>query len=120
MQCPACGAACGPAATSACHKCGTRFDLAETGAAAVAIAAGADAAVTRLGRPAPVRMAVEDPDVTRIGRSSPIDAGATTLASRHTDAASAETGVTRASIDTGVTAAGPAPGEPGGPLTVGA
>jgi serine/threonine protein kinase/Flp pilus assembly protein TadD len=51
MQCPACGATCGPAVTTACDKCGTAFDLEATGAA-LALGDIADPAVTRIAPPA--------------------------------------------------------------------
>jgi eukaryotic-like serine/threonine-protein kinase len=90
MQCPACGATCGPAVTTSCDTCGAPFDLDATGVAAlaltggdpdatgvahVAVAGAVDPDVTGI---TPVaRAGIVDPDATRPGQtrvSAPVTA----------------------------------------------
>jgi eukaryotic-like serine/threonine-protein kinase len=76
MQCPACGAHCGPAVTTACDSCGKPFDLDVTSVGALPFIAGTDGDVTRLApsaisktsAPGPIGV---DSDVTFAGTNPP-------------------------------------------------
>jgi serine/threonine protein kinase/tetratricopeptide (TPR) repeat protein len=72
MQCPACGARCGPEATTACDSCGVTFDLDATGFGALPIAAAIDPDVTFGG--APVQAA--PPAADAAGAQGPLSVGA--------------------------------------------
>ena len=79
MHCDACGATCGPAATAACDKCGTPFDLDAT-RIGVAPPGVADPDVTRVARP------VADADVTRLVQPAVPKAAARDFPAIDTDA----------------------------------
>ena len=76
MQCPVCGATCGPAVTTACDRCGMPFDPDATGAGLRPLPSVDADAATQLGHRAirgsgVASLAAADPDVTFAGPVAP-------------------------------------------------
>ena len=81
MQCPACGATCGPAVTTACDRCGMPFDPDATGVGMRQPVPPASDAATQLAHPAIpapgiAGLAAVDSDATFAGPVSPAVAAA--------------------------------------------
>ena len=93
MKCEACGAICGPAVTTACDKCGARFDLEVTGLGVLPSLPDAD--VTRLTRtPFPAAASPyskSEADLTRAG-TPPHDPDVTRVSGQQRDKDATRTG----------------------------